>query len=48
MLGVIRLKLIFAVVMVFGVGLSGVHRRLSDFIHQVVVNRRDEAVGGVA
>ena len=25
---------------------SDVHRRLSDFIHQVVVHRRDEAVGG--
>ena len=25
---------------------SDVHRRLSDFIHQVVVNRRDEAVRG--
>ena len=25
---------------------SGVHRRLSDFIHAVVVCRRDEAVGG--
>ena len=25
-------------------GASGVHRRLSDFIHQVVVHRRDEAV----
>ena len=25
---------------------SGVHRRLSDFIHQVVVHRRDEAIRG--
>ena len=25
---------------------AGFHRRLCDFIHQVVVNRRDEAVGG--
>ena len=27
---------------------SGVHRRLSDFIHEVVVHRRDEAIRGVA
>ena len=25
---------------------TGVHRRLCDFIHQVVVHRRDEAVRG--
>ena len=25
---------------------SGVHRRLSDFIHQVVVHRRDAAIRG--
>ena len=25
---------------------AGVHRRLCEFVHQVVVNRRDEAVGG--
>ena len=29
----------------FGV-VAGVHRRLSDFIHQVVVHRRDEAIRG--
>ena len=27
---------------------SGVHRRLSDFLHQVVVHRRDEAIRRVA
>ena len=27
---------------------SDVHRRLSDFIHQVVVHRRDEADSGLA
>ena len=27
-------------------GVCGIHRRLSDFIHQVVVHRRDEAIRG--
>ena len=27
---------------------AGIHRRLCDFIHQLVVHRRDQAIRGVA
>ena len=32
--------------MVISIVVSGIHRRLSDFIHSVVVHRRDEAIRG--
>ena len=41
----------FGVVWVLGIGefhrvVTGLHRRLSDFIHSVVVHRRDDAIRG--